>query len=110
MAAMSSRPFIFHKATARALSCPIGCMDLQYTSQRAPPEIPGDSLLCEGKGGFPVEPTGVAVLVRTPNSKWIPQNPTDGRLGSSREAATANRRHVLIFLVVVFFFIVNNYY
>ena len=26
-------------------------MDLQYTSQRAPPKMPGGSLLCEGKGG-----------------------------------------------------------
>ena len=35
-----------------------GWMDLQYTSQRAPPKMSGGSPLCEGKGGFPMEPTG----------------------------------------------------
>ena len=43
----------FHAAQAR-----YRWMDLQYTSQRAPPKMSGGSPLCEGKGGFPMEPTG----------------------------------------------------
>ena len=33
-------------------------LTVQYTSQRAPPKMSGGSPLCEGKGGFPMEPTG----------------------------------------------------